>query len=101
MSATKLNAGIIVEGKIAELAISKSYSNFVFIKMDTVQSKIPCATNGSWHFTLPLNTDQEKSMYSAILAAHMAGKTIRLDGFTPGVFSEFGSIESLSTFTLK
>ncbi|MCR9577116.1 hypothetical protein NB501_16815 [Vibrio alginolyticus] len=76
------NAGEIIDTKITSLMFDKQYSHQVYIKTSKQHdsgSKADCQ-NSVWSFVLKLDSEQAKSMYSMLLAAHMAGKSVTLAG---------------------
>jgi hypothetical protein len=53
-----------------------------------------CHTNASWAFVLPLTTDTDKAIYSALLAAKSAGRKVNLVG--AGECNTHAAIETLT-----
>ncbi len=101
VNSTVFGATVADNVTITEMSISKSYGDYVFIKVSAEPSRIACATNGYWHFTLPLSTETDKAIYSTLLSAYMSKSKIRIDGYSNAGCNEFGTIESMSGFTLK
>lgn len=81
--------------KIEKISIKSSYGNYVFVKLETAPERAPCSTNGGWDYTLSLETETHKSMYSMLLAAYMSGAKVNVHGFTSPVCNEFPHIESI------
>ena len=96
---------IVQDATIVKLGVYKSYGNFAWIKLSKDPSRPEdngCATDLSWHFTLPLNTEQDKVMYSTLLAAFHAKTPLRIDGYSAGITcSEYPAVESMDGFTFE
>ena len=91
-------ASEVLDTKIAKMSINKEYGSFVFIKLETSAARIGCSTNGYWDYTLSIQTDAEKVMYSTLLSAYMAGKNVSIYGFSAPICDEFSSVESMAGF---
>lgn len=89
------NAGE-VEGTVIKIATDRIYNPpKVFILIAGNKSNIPtCQTNTNWSFALPLDTEQDKAIFSLLLSAHATGKTALLEG--RGACDVHSSIETLS-----
>lgn len=81
--------------KIEKISIKSSYGNYVFVKLATAPERATCSTNGGWDYTLSLETETYKSMYSMLLAAYMSGNKVNIHGFTTPTCNEFPHIESI------
>ncbi|MGD1336373.1 hypothetical protein ACP6H1_28785 [Vibrio harveyi] len=67
--------------KITTLMLDKKYAHQVYIKTSKPHvSGSPECHASSWSFVLKIDTDQSETMYSVLLAAYMAGKTVNLIG---------------------
>jgi hypothetical protein len=76
-----VSAGSVGNVTIAEIALDPDYGNLVFVRVSPApQTRIACSQNGYWHFAFPLDRTMARAIYTAILAAHMAGKTISITG---------------------
>lgn len=96
-----VTASAIENVKISQLAINSSYGNYVFIQLERSPSRIPCSINGTWDYTLSLDGEKYKAMYSMLLAAHMAQKDISISGLPTPACNEFPSVESVNTLHIK
>jgi len=84
---------------IVQLDINKNYGEFVFIKLDTHPDFISCAINHYWSYTMPLVSDMDKAMYSALLSAFTSGTKVTIGG--TNVCSDFPAIESAQSIRLE
>ncbi|HMU65609.1 MAG TPA: hypothetical protein PKE57_00610 [Cellvibrionaceae bacterium] len=94
-------ASEVNDTKISQIGFNKQYGNFVFVKLEKSASRISCSTNGFWDYTLSLEGDIGKSIYSSLLAAYMAGKTVTVYGLSTPACNEFASVESISGLWVK
>lgn len=67
--------------EVTVIMLDRSMTAKVFIKTSVARpaGSPTCHTN-SWAFVLPLATDTEKAIYSALLSAKTAGKKVNLIG---------------------
>jgi hypothetical protein len=87
--------------KIKELYMAKNHGEYVFIKLENSPDRSGCSKNGTWDYTLELTTDFGRAMYSTILSAYFAGKTVTAKGNVLGECNEIGSVESLDVIWIK
>ena len=80
---------------ILKMMVDTANGDKIFIKASGDVATTPsCATNSSWQFVLPLNSELTKeTMTSFLLSAHMAGKKVRLVG--NNLCDTYNSIETL------
>lgn len=65
--------------KVTQLHMNRDTGQLVFIATDSAtQEMISCHTRTTWSYVLPLENELDKAMYSAILAAYVAGKKLSL-----------------------
>jgi len=71
----------------------------VFIKLERLQeNKIDCHGNATWNYSLPIQSDMDKAVVSALIAAYVSGS--KVDIYGSGSCDEFSSIESAMTVRL-
>jgi hypothetical protein len=94
------NASGIASTKITNLMLDQQYPNQVFIKTSKPRvAGSPDCHNSSWSYVLRLDNEKAKTMYSMLLAAHMAGKPVSLDG--TGSCKSYQSVEDLRRIELS
>lgn len=86
--------------KIKELYLSKKHGDFVFIRLDMPAPRSACSKNGTWDYTLELSSEFGRAMYSTVLSAYVAGKSLTATGNDGGLCNETGSVESLGGLRL-
>jgi hypothetical protein len=97
--ACNATAADVEAAHVLNLAINKSFGNFVFVKLDKPHAvPIACAINGSWQYTLPLSTEVDKRMFALLVTAQTTGKPVSING--AGACNEFGAVESMSALGL-
>lgn len=90
----------IQRATILQLHIRKSIGDIVFIRLHALPTGTPsCATNGYWHYTLPLGTPTDSKIYASLLAAFTAQVPVTFSGL--GSCNEFGTIESADSILLE
>jgi hypothetical protein len=88
-------ASNIENAAVLEIAIIRSYGNYVFIHLDaTPQSQPGCHSNSHWQYTLSLDGASGKELYAMLLSARLSGKRVNIVG--AALCTEFGQIESLN-----
>lgn len=94
-------AGSTGSGVILNFQVSKAYGDFVFIRLDNLNTDVyaPCHVNTFWNYTLPLVSDTDKQMFSMLLVAYSSGKSVELQGMS--ACNEFPAVESLRSVTLS
>lgn len=94
--ASTVFAGGQITGQIKTIAIDRTYvSPKAFVQVTGDKENSPsCHTNSSWSFALPLETDEDRAVYSLLLSAHATGKTAQLEG--RGLCEVHSSIETLT-----
>lgn len=95
-----VHASEVLDTKIVQMSINKQYGSYVFIKLENSAARISCSTNGHWDYTLSIQTEADKAMYSTLLSAYMAGKKVNIYGFSTPVCNEFPSVESMAGFNV-
>ena len=100
LSSTAMSATEVANTQIEELSLVREYGEFVFVKLQDSAPRSDCSTNGYWDYTLPLDTEFGRVLYSTILSAYMAGKSVSISGNSNGLCSEFGSVETLNSVRL-
>lgn len=94
------NASGIASTKITSLMLDQQYPNQVFIKTSKPrEAGSPDCQNSTWSYVLRLDNEKAKTMYSMLLAAHMAGKPVSLDG--TGNCTSYRSVEDLRRIELS
>ncbi|MDK9758601.1 hypothetical protein KIV40_25225 [Vibrio sp. D173a] len=95
------NASGIASTKITSLMLDQLYPNQVFIKTSKphVAGSPDCHSNSTWSYVLRLDNEKAKTMYSMLLAAHMAGKPVSLVG--TGSCTSFEIVEDLRRIELS
>jgi len=97
-----VNAGTatnVLNSKVVKLSFPKTLGNMVLIKLERLQEdKIDCHINGTWNYSLPIQSDMDKAMVSALIAAYISGSNVNIYG--SGSCDEFPSIESAATVRL-
>ncbi len=73
-------AGEVSNTTITKLMIDTNHGDKVFIKTEKEPTARPTCHSSSWSFVLPLDNELYKNMYSMLLAAQTAGKSIELKG---------------------
>jgi hypothetical protein len=94
-------AGSVSNVTISELNINKAIGSMVFIKTSadpSTQQKISCHTDQYWNFVLPLASDADKSIYTALLTALATQSKVTLGG--NGTCGSYSLIETLSSFSI-
>ena len=64
------------EGQVTYLAVL--FSDVIFFSAGVPTGKPACATTDQW--AIPLNTESGRAMYSLLIAAQIAGKTVQVSG---------------------
>lgn len=82
---------------ITKLNINKGIGNLVFILASEPPVTSGCHTNKDWSMVLPLDTELDNKIYSALLAAYASNSKVQLDG--SGQCSSHG-IEYLNNFSI-
>lgn len=92
-------AGQMASGKITKMMVNTEHTpEMLFVGVSESLTGTPsCNTNGTWQFVLPLTSELQKTtITSFLLAAHMNGQTVRLDG--NNTCDTFSSVETLTRF---
>lgn len=82
---------------IEKLHINKSIGEVLFIVTSSDQSKVGCHTDNNWNYVMPLTSELDKTLYSALLAAYVSQSKVQIIG-TGECGSAFANIESLDKF---
>jgi hypothetical protein len=64
---------------IVSLATNRS-TGYVYIRASVAPVVGGCLVDGNWNFVLPIQTDMDKALYSALLAAQAQKAKVRLYG---------------------
>lgn len=83
----------VVQVKVTNLAINKTYGNLVFIQVSGIPSGAPVCSNSSWHYTLSLGNTSDKELYAMLLMAYSTGVPVNITG--TGTCSQVSFVESL------
>jgi hypothetical protein len=104
LSAHSLSASKLSGAKIVGLELRTDYGEYVFIQTDIhtteADGRAECSTNGIWEYTIRLDTEFRKAMYSTLLAALASQKPVVLRGDGESC-NEFPHIESLVGVYIK
>lgn len=89
-------AASVSNTEISMVMIERQNGAKVFLKttVNKAAGSPTCHTNASWSFVLPLTTDTDKAIYSALLAAKSAGRKVNLVG--AGECNTHTAIETLT-----
>jgi len=92
-------AADVERARVLDLAINKSFGNFVFVKLDNPHAApIACAVNGYWQYTLPLDSEVDKKMFALLVTAQTTEKPVSING--AGACNEFAHVESMVVLRL-
>jgi len=88
----------VVGATISDLQINRALGNYVFVKVlggtFSISGGQACGNQfGSWQYTLPMNTAQDRDLYAMLLSAYASGATINIGG--AGVCG-WGSFEAVN-----
>lgn len=70
----------VMNTEISKIMIDRGHGNLVFVKAEGSKANPSCHANSAWSFVMPLETDNDKAMYSALLSAKVSGKKVTLIG---------------------
>ncbi len=76
-------------------------ANQVFIRTSTPPVSNGCHTDTNWSYTFRLSSEADQAVYSMLLAAKLAGKTVDMVGYGDCFADGGGTIEELQWVTLS
>jgi hypothetical protein len=76
------NSSEIDNTKITRTMMDEGYGQVLFIQVerDPVRDGAHCHSNGTWDYVISTESEFGKQMFSQLLAAYAAGKTIKMFG---------------------
>jgi hypothetical protein len=90
---TAFAGGQVNRATIVNMAINKSYGNFVFIQTSITPTGAAVCANSSWQFTLSLSNPGDSQLYAMLLTAYASGALVNITG--TGACSEYPTVESV------
>lgn len=93
---TPAHAGSTSENtQIAQVAISKSYSGIVFVRVASTPTNRPACSSGYWHYILTLTNPGDREMYATLLAAMHSRASVNVYGL--GSCNDYSAAETLTS----
>lgn len=76
-----LHSETLTDVNITLLMMDKNHSGKVFIKTSKSRTaNAPACHTSDWSFVMSYSDEMDKAIYSALLAAHLSGRTLNLYG---------------------
>jgi len=85
--------------KIQQINVNRELGQ-VFIQTTIPASPAGCHTDTHWNYTFLLTNEADNAMYSTLLSAKIAGKTLSLVGFAACPSTGYGAVEELRWATI-
>ncbi len=89
------------EGNITELLVGPNYGSLLYIQVDktngTLTNEVQNCANPNWDYLIDTSTTSGNLYSSMILAAHMAGKSVYIEGYDDCS----GNVERVRTFVIQ
>lgn len=71
----------IVGAKITTIMVDKAHPGMIFIRLDKARTTgVPSCHTSTWSYVMSYSDDMDKAMYSALLAADAAQKSLNFYG---------------------
>lgn len=72
---------VLTNVTISDIGYDKNIPDAIFIRTSAgAQDKIPCHTDGNWHYVLKLSSPLEEKMYTAIVTAQVSKQSLEMRG---------------------